>query len=262
MATIARCILDRADTTPLARVLSEASGREDAVHRRRRRCLLQQPTFHRQRRGDSLGALDATLGAPVGRLVDEVDRHDHHGDGPSPLAPHPVTSGHVRGPGRCPVGLRLYRRSEALTPWEAAVAKPVPARPIPTHTPARHHLPQQGAPPGLQDPACQARPEPCRTQRARAVDRVEEAIRCQGPVGVVVVAAWELAEDVVRLWARRRQDGIRVLHKHRLLDTVRVHRRDTKGWPLKRPGPQIAVAELGPLIPANADRPRHVGAQT
>jgi hypothetical protein len=79
---------------------------------------------------------------------------------------------------------------------------------------------------------------------------------------VVVVAAWELAEDVVRLWARRRQDGIRVLHKHRLLDTVRVHRRDTKGWPLKRPGPQIAVAELGPLIPANADRPRHVGAQT
>ena len=53
-----------------------------------------------------------------------------------------------------------------------------------------------------------------------------------------------------------------MLHKNRLLDTARVHRRDTKGWPLKRPGPQIAVAELGPLIPANADRPRHVGAQT
>jgi hypothetical protein len=47
-ATIAGCILDRADTTTLSRVLGEAPGREDAVNRHRLRCLRQQTTPHRR----------------------------------------------------------------------------------------------------------------------------------------------------------------------------------------------------------------------
>ena len=59
----------------------------------------------------------------VGSLCDDVDCHDHHRDGTDPLAHHPVTSLYISGPVRFPVGLRLYRRDEELTQWEAAVAK-------------------------------------------------------------------------------------------------------------------------------------------
>jgi SRSO17 transposase len=49
LANIARCILESADTTNLSRFLAEAPWREDAVHRRRLRCMLQQTTPHRRR---------------------------------------------------------------------------------------------------------------------------------------------------------------------------------------------------------------------
>ena len=81
LAHIARCILDSADQTNLARGLSEASWREAAVNRRRIRFLLQQTTSHRQRRGDALVAIDETLCEHVGSLFDYVDRHDKHGAG-------------------------------------------------------------------------------------------------------------------------------------------------------------------------------------
>jgi hypothetical protein len=48
-----------------------------------------------------------------------VDRHDNHSDGTYPLAHNPVTSFYVSGPVRFPLGLRLYRRDEELTQWEA-----------------------------------------------------------------------------------------------------------------------------------------------
>ena len=199
------------------------------------------------------------LGEHVGSLFDYVDRHDHHGDGPYPLAHHPVTSFHVSGPVRFPLGLRLDRRDEALTQWAAVVAKHVPALPIPTNTKARNRLQQQVDSALLQDPECRARHEPCRTKIALAVELVEEAIRCQVPLGVVVFDAWYLAEDVVRVLARRRKNWINLLKKNRRLDTASVHRRDAHGWPLKRRGPQIAVEALGPLIPAHAYRPLNVG---
>jgi len=140
MANIARCILDSADKTNLSRVLSEASWPEDAVNRHRIRFMLQQTTSHRQRRRDSIVAIEDTLCEHVGSLFDDVDRHDNHGDGTYPLAHNLVTSFHVSGPVRFPLGLRLYRRYEELTQWEAAVAKHFPALPIPTNTKARNRL--------------------------------------------------------------------------------------------------------------------------
>jgi hypothetical protein len=82
------------------------------------------------------------------------------------------------------------------------------------------------------------------------------------PVGVVVFDAWYLAEALVRVLARRRKDWISLLKKNRLLETASFHVRDAHGWPLKLPGPHIAVEDLVPLIPAQAYRPVTIGEHT
>jgi hypothetical protein len=262
LANIARGILESTDTTHLSRFLSEAPWREDEVNRRRIHFMLHQTTPHRQRRRESLVVLDETLGEHVGSLFDDVDRHSNHSDGTYPLAHHPVTSFSVSGPVRFPLGLRLYRRDEAWTQWEAAVAKHVPALEMPTNTKARHRLHKQVDPVLRQDPDFQARHEQCRTTIALAIDLVETAIRQQVPCGVVVFDAWYVAEDLVRVLARRRKDWRSLLNKNRLLETASLHVRDANGWPLQLPGPHIAVEDLVPLIPTNAYRPVTVGAHT
>jgi hypothetical protein len=158
--------------------------------------------------------------------------------------------------------LRLYRRDEELTQWEACVAQHVPDLQIPTEKKARNRLHQQVDPVWLQDPECQVRHEPFRTTIALAIERVEAAIRHKVPFGVVVFDAWSLAEDVVQVLARRRKDWISLLKKNRLLETASFRLRDANGWALKRPGPHLAVEELVPLIPANAYRPVTVRAHT
>jgi hypothetical protein len=254
LANIARCILDSADRTNLSRFLAEAPWREDAVNRRRRQFMLQQTTPHRRRRRESLVAIDDTLCEHVGHLFDDVDHHDNHSNGTYPLAHHPVTSFSVSGPVRFPVGLRLYRRDEELTPWAAAVAKHCPALQIPPETKARNRLHKHVDPVWLQDPECRARHERFRTKIALAIDLVEEAIRSKVPFGVVVFDAGYLAEDVVRVLARRRKDWVSLLKRNRGLETASVQLRDVNGWAMKLPGPHIAIEELVPLLPANADR--------
>jgi hypothetical protein len=91
MAHLARCLLESADNTHLARVLAEAPWREDEVKRRRSRFLRPQTKPHRRRQRESLLALDETRCEHVGSLFDDVDRHDNHRDGPYPLAHKPVT---------------------------------------------------------------------------------------------------------------------------------------------------------------------------
>jgi hypothetical protein len=262
MANRARCILESADKTNLSRFLSEAPWREDEVNRRCIRFMLQQTKPHRRRRRESIVAVDDTLCEHVGSLFDYVDRHDNHSDGTYPLAHNPVTSLYVSGPVRFPLGLRLYRRYEELTQWEACVAKHFPDLKIPTDTKGRNRLHTEVAPVLLQDPDFRARHEQFRTKIALAIELIEEAIWHKVPFGVVVFDAWYLAEDVVRALARRRQDWISLLKKNRLLETASFLLRDANGWTLKLPGPHIAVEELVPLIPANAYRPVKVGEHT
>jgi hypothetical protein len=262
MASMARCILDSADNTNLSRVLSEAPWREDEVNRRRITFMLQQTKPHRRQRRDSLVVIDDTLCEHVGSLVDHVDRHDTHGDGTSPLAHHPVTSCSVSGAVRFPLDLRLYRRDEELTPWEAAVTKHVPDGNIPTDKQARSRLHTQVDPVWLQDPAVRSRHEQFRTNIALAIDLVEGAIRHKVPCGVVVFDAWYLAEDVVRVLARRRKDWISILTKNRRLETASMHLRGANGWAMKLPGPHIAVEDLVALIPATAYHPVNVREHT
>jgi hypothetical protein len=262
LANIARCILESADKTNLSRFLSEAPWREDAVNRRCIRFMLQQTASHRRRRRESVIVIDDTLCEHVGSLFDYVDRHYNHSDGTFPLAHHPVTSFYVSGPVRFPLGLRLYRRYEELTQWEAAVAKHVPELKIPTDTKARNRLHKEIDPVLLQDPEFRTRHEQFRTKIALAIELVEEAIRGKVPFGVVVFDAWYLAEDLVRVLARRRKDWISILKKNRGLETASFHLRDANGWPLKLPGPHIALEDLVPLIPANAYRPITISKHT
>jgi hypothetical protein len=262
LTNMARCILDSADKTNLSRFLAEAPWREQEVNRRRIRFMLQQSKPHRRRQRDSLVVIDDTLCEHVGSLFDHVDRHFNHGDGPYPLAHNPVTSFYVSGPVRFPLDLRLYRRYEELTQWEAAVAKHVPDLKIPTEKKARNRLHKQVDPVLLQDPEFRARHEQFRTKIALAIGLVEAAIRHKVPFGVVVFDAWYLAEDLVRVLARRRKDWISLLKKNRLLETASFHLRDANGWPLQLPSPHIAVEELMPLIPAKAYRPVRVQEHT
>ena len=191
-----------------------------------------------------------------------MDRHYNHRDGTYPLAHNPVTSLYISGPVRFPVGLRLYRRDEELTQWEAAVAQHFPDLKIPTEKKARNRLHRQVDSVLRQDPEFRGRHEPFRTKIALAIELVEEAIRHKVPFGVVVFDAWYLAEDLVRVLARRRKAWISLLNKNRGLETASFHLRDANGWPLKLPGPHIAVEDLVPLIPANAYRPVKVSEQT
>ena len=262
LANIARCILDSPDKTNLSRFFSEAPWCEDAVNHRRIRCMRHQTKPHRCRRRDSLLALDDTLCEHVGSLFDFVDRHYNHSDGTYPLAHNPVTSFYVSGPVRFPVGLRLYRRYEDLTQWEASVAKHFPQLKIPTEKKARNRLHKQVDPVLLQDPEFRARHEQFQTKIALAIELVEEAIRHKVPFGVVVFDAWYLAEDLVQVLARRRKDWISVLKTNRGLETASFQLRDANGWVMKLPGPHIAVEALVPLIPANAYRPVTVGEHT
>jgi hypothetical protein len=262
MASITRCILDSADKTNLSRFLSEAPWREDAVNRRRIRYMLQETKPHRHRRRESIVVLDDTLCEHVGSLFDHVDRHYNHSDGTYPLAHNPVTSFYVSGPVRFPLGLRLYRRYEELTQWEATVAKHFPEIKIPTEKKARNRLHQQVDSVLLQDPDFRARHEQFRTKIALAIDLVEETIRHKVPFGVVVFDAWYLAEEVVQVLARRRKDWISLLKKNRRLETASFQLRDANGWAMKLPGPHIAVEDLVALIPGNAYRPVTVRGHT
>ena len=91
---------------------------------------------------------------------------------------------------------------------------------------------------------------------------VEEAIRHKVPCGGVVLDAWDLAEALVQVLARRRQDWISLLKKHRLLATASVHRRDAHDGAMPLPSPYNAVEELVPRIPAPAYRPVNAGDHT
>jgi hypothetical protein len=262
MANMARCSIESADKTNFSRFLSEAPWREEAVNRRRIRFMLQQTKPHRRRRRESLVVIDDTLCEHVGSLFDHVDRHYNHSDGTYPLAHNPVTSFYVSGPVRFPLGLRLYRRYEELTQWEAAVAKHFPELTIPNDTKARNRLHKQVDPVLLQDPEFRARHEQFRTKIALARELIEEAIGRKVPFGVVVFDAWYLAEDLIQVLARRRKDWISLLKKNRLLETASFHLRDANGWTMKLSGPHIALEEFVPLIPAHAYRPVTVSEQT
>ena len=164
LTNITRCVLASADKTHLSRFCSEAPWLQARVNDRRVAYLLQQTKGVRSAQADAALRLDDTLCEHVGSLFDYVDRHDNHGDDPSPLAHHPVTSHDISGPVRFPVDLRLSRRYEECTQWETFVQKHFPARPIPTAKQERARFPKAGAPRLLEAPELQTLHQQLRTK--------------------------------------------------------------------------------------------------
>ena len=262
LANIARCVLESADKTNLSRFLSEAPWQEAQINDRRVRYMLEQTKVQRRPKAESVLVLDDTLCEHVGSLFAYVDHHYNHSDSSYPLAHNPVTSLYVSGPVRIPLDLRLYRRYEELTQWEAFVKKHVPDQEIPTQTKARTRLHKTVDPLLLTDPDFAVLHAQFRTKIALGIDLVETAIRRKVPFEVVLFDGWYLAEELVKVLERRRKAWVSILKKNRNLETNSFVLKDADGQPISLAGPHIAVEELITHIPAAAYRPVTVASST
>src|ERR671934_1937940 len=262
LAHITRCVLESADKTNLSRFFSEAPWFQDRVNDRRVAYLLQQTQAVRGPKTAALLILDDTLCEHVGSLFDYVDRHYNHGDDTYPLAHNPVTSHYVSGPVRFPVDLRLYRRYEELTRWEAFVRKHFPDRPIPTKKKERARLHKDVDPLLLADPDFQALHQQFCTKIDLGIALLEAAIQHKVPFRVLLFDSWYLAEELVSMARYRKKDWISLLKKNRHVETHSFTRKDAEGKPMRLEGPQMAVEDLVPLIPPTAYRAVTVREQT
>src|SRR5205809_1560068 len=254
LANITRCVLASADKTNLARFFSDAPWFQERVNERRLTYLLQQTQAVRGPKADELLILDATLCEHVGSLFDYVDRHYNHGEDTYPLAHTPVTSYSVSGPVRFPVDLRLYRRYEELTQWEAFVHKHFPDRPIPTSKKERARLHKEVDPILLADAAFQKLHQQFQTKIDLGIALLETAIQHKVPFSILLFDSWYLAEELVSMARYRHKDWISLLKKNRNLETNSFILKDAAGKRIPLTGPHIAVEDLVPLIPPTAYR--------
>ena len=262
LANITRCVLESADKTNLSRFFSEAPWFQERVNDRRLTSLLQQTQAVRGPKTDAVLILADTLCAQVGSLCDSVDRHYNHGNDTYPLAHHPVTSYDVSGPVRFPVDLRLYRRYEELTQWEAFVHKHFPDRPIPTKKKERAQLHKAIAPVVWPDPAFEKLHQQFRTKIALGMALLEAAIQHKIPFRILLFDSWYLAEALVAMARYRNKDWLSLLKKTRNLETHSFILKDATGRAIPLEGPHIAVEALVPLIPRTVYRAVTVGGTT
>jgi len=254
LANITRCVLESADKTNLSRFFSDAPWFHDRVNDRRIEYLLQQTKAVRRPQTDSALILDDTLCEHVGSLFAYVDRHYNHSDDTYPLAHNPVTSYYVSGPVRFPVDLRLYRRYDELTQWDAFVQKHFPARSIPKTQKERARLHKEVDPILLEDPAFQKLHQQFRTKIELGIELLEAAIQHKVPFTVLLFDSWYLAEELVSMARYRKKDWISLLKKNRNLETNSFVLKDAAGHPIRLDGPHIAVEDLVLLIPHTAYR--------
>jgi hypothetical protein len=262
LANITRCVLESADKTNLSRFFSEAPWFQERVNDRRLTSLLQQTQAVRGPKADAVLIRDDTLCEQVGSLFDYVDRHSNHGNDTYPLAHNPVTSYDVSGPVRFPVDLRLYRRYEACTEWEAFVHTHVPDRPIPTTKKERARCHKEVDPVLLQDPAFEKLHQQFRTKIDLGIALLEAAMQHKVPFRVLLFDSWYLAEELVSRARYRKKDWISLLKKNRNLETHSFILKDAAGHTIPLEGPQIAVEALVPLLPRTAYRAVTVGDTT
>jgi hypothetical protein len=254
LANITRCVLESADKTNLSRFFSEAPWFQERVNDRRLMSLLQQTQAVRGPKADAVLMLDDTLCEHGGSLFDYGDRHDNHGDDTYPLAHNPVTSYYVSGPVRFPVDLRLSRRYEEVTRWEAFVQKHFPPRLIPTTQKDRARRHKDVDPLLVAEPAFEKLHQQFRTNIDLGIDFLDSAIHHNVPFRVLLFDSGYLAEELVAMARYRKKDWISLLKKPRNLETNSVVLQDAAGPSIPLEGPHIAGEELGPLIPRTAYR--------
>src|SRR2546430_4874183 len=254
LTNITRCVLESADKTNLSRFFSEAPWFQEQVNDRRTPNLLQQTKGLRIQNAEPPLMLDGHLCELVGSLFLVQDRHYNHGDDTYPLAHNPVTSHYLSGPVRFPVDLRVYRRYEECTRWEAFVHKHFPDRVIPTKKKERTRFHKDVAPVLLADPEFQTLHQQLRTKIDLGIELLEAAIAHKVPFSVLLFDSWYLAEELVSMARYRNKDWISLLKKNRNLETNSFVLKDAVGKPLHLEGPHIAVEDLVPHIPSTAYR--------
>jgi hypothetical protein len=235
---------------------------EEQVNDQRVKYMVKVTKVVRLAKDNSMLLLDDTLCEHVGNLFEYVDRHYNHGAQTYPLAHNPVTSHYVSGPVRFPVDLRLYRRYEEATHWEAFVKKHFPAREIPVKKKERAQFHKEVDAILQEDPEFQELHQQFRTKIELAKELVEAAIRRKLPFSTVLFDSWYLSEEFAAFLHRRRKDWISILKKNRNLETNSFELKDAQGKRIPLTEAQISVEELIPLIPAKSYRVVKVGQQT
>ena len=255
LTNMARCLVDSADKTNWSRFMAEAPWEAGAVNARRISYMLAQTRTMRRSGAESIVIIDDTLCEHVGSLFEYIDRHYDHGEDSYPLAHNPVTSYYVSGVVRFPVDVRLYRRYEEVTHWEAYVKQHFPERTIPVKKKERAAFHKEVDPTLLEDPAFHALHEQFQTKIALAIALIQQAEQQPVPFGVVLFDSWYLAEELVTMLGTAHKDWISLLKKNRTLETNSFVLKDADGKPIAFPKPHVQVQELVPLIPATAYRP-------
>src|SRR5271165_5213630 len=197
LANMARCSVASADKTNWSRFMGEAPWFAKAVNDRRITYMIAHTQTKRRSAAESLLGFDDTLCEHVGSLFEYIDRHYDHGDDRYPLAHNPVTSFYVSGVVRFPIDLRLYRRYEEATHWEAYVKQYFPERVIPLKKKERTAFHKEVDPVLLQDPAFRALDEQFQTKIDLAIELLHQAEKHGLPFGIVVFDSWYLAEELV-----------------------------------------------------------------
>jgi hypothetical protein len=255
LANMARCIVDSADKTNWSRYMSEAPWFASAVNDRRVAYLIEQTQPKRRSKAESLLVIDDTLCEHVGSLFEYIDQHYDHGEDRYPLAHNPVTSFYVSGVVRFPVDLRLYRRYEETTDWEAYVKQYFPGRAIPVKKKERTAFHKEVDAVLLQDPAFRAAHEQFQTKIDLAIELLQQAEKHHLPFGIVVFDSWYLAEELVTAIRLAHKDWISLLKKNRTLETASFVLKDADGQVIPFSKPHVQVQDVVPLIPATAYRP-------
>jgi hypothetical protein len=163
---------------------------------------------------------------------------------------------------RFPVDLRVYRRYEEVTQWEAFVHKHFPDRPIPSRKKERARLHKTVAPVLLEDPDFQQLHQQFRTKIDLGIALLEATIQHKVPFSVLLFDSWYLADELVSMARYRNKDWISLLKKNRNLETNSFVLKDAAGKPIRLEGPHIAVGDLVPLIPSTAYGAVTVGDKT
>jgi SRSO17 transposase len=262
LANISRCTLDSADKSNLSRFLSDAPWSPVAVNQRRIAYLLSQPVGIRQAARAAYLILDDTRCEHVGSLFEYVERHYNHREHTYPLAHNRVTSHYLSGAVRFPVDFALYGRYESVTQWEQFVRQQFPTQVIPTQAKARAKLHRQLDQPLRQDPAFEQLHQQFRSKITLAVDLIKQAVERGLAFSTRLFDSWYLAPQLLAILTEYDKDWISLLKSNRNLEVHSFVLKDEQGQAVPLEGPHIQVADLVPLIPAQAYRPIRVNDQT
>lgn len=255
LANLARCILDSADKTNLARDLSEGTWQAQRLNEKRVSYMKSQTAANQKKAAESVLAVDDTLCEHVGSLFAYITQHYNHSNDQYPLAHNLLTSYYVSGAVRFPVDAVLYRRYEEVTQWESFMQRHFPGRPIPTKSKERTALHKRVDATLRQDPAFAALEATFKTKLTLAGELVEQAVKQDLAFDWVLFDGWYLAPELLTVLTHLGKDWISILKMNRNLETNSFCLRNAEGVPVKFAGAQVAVKDLIPAIPPQAYRP-------